>query len=56
VLPLFLPRDREASFEPQLVKKNQTRWTGFDDKNQEKMDHADSGLESRLESLYHSVR
>lgn len=31
-LPLVLPRDREGSFEPQLVRKNQTRWTGFDDK------------------------
>lgn len=31
-LPLTLPRDRAGSFEPQLVKKNQTRWTGFDDK------------------------
>lgn len=26
------PRDRKGDFEPQFVKKNQTRWTGFDDK------------------------
>jgi putative transposase len=26
------PRDRNGQFEPQLVRKNQTRWTGFDDK------------------------
>jgi len=26
------PRDRNGSFEPQMVRKNQTRWTGFDDK------------------------
>jgi len=26
------PRDRNGSFEPQIVRKNQTRWTGFDDK------------------------
>ena len=26
------PRDRNGAFEPQLIKKNQTRWTGFDDK------------------------
>lgn len=26
------PRDRDASFEPIIVKKNQTRFTGFDDK------------------------
>lgn len=31
-LPLDIPRDRQASFEPQLVAKHQTRWTGFDDK------------------------
>ncbi|MDP2110188.1 MAG: IS256 family transposase, partial [Thiobacillus sp.] len=27
-----IPRDRLASFEPQLVPKHQTRWAGFDDK------------------------
>lgn len=27
-----VPRDRESSFEPQLVKKHQTRLTGMDDK------------------------
>ena len=26
------PRDRKGEFEPQIVRKNQTRWTGFDDK------------------------
>lgn len=26
------PRDRNGEFEPRIVKKNQTRWTGFDDK------------------------
>ena len=26
------PRDRNGEFEPQLVRKHQTRWTGFDDK------------------------
>lgn len=26
------PRDRESNFEPQLVKKNQTRFTSMDDK------------------------
>jgi transposase-like protein len=26
------PRDRNGQFEPQFVQKNQTRWTGFDDK------------------------
>ena len=32
LLPIDVPRDREGSFEPQLVPKHQTRWTGFDDK------------------------
>jgi putative transposase len=27
-----VPRDRQGSFEPQLVKKGQTRFEGFDDK------------------------
>jgi putative transposase len=31
-LPIDIPRDRQGSFEPQLVGKHQTRWTGFDDK------------------------
>jgi putative transposase len=26
------PRDRNGEFAPQIVQKNQTRWTGFDDK------------------------
>jgi putative transposase len=29
---LATPRDRNGEFEPLIVKKNQTRWTGFDDK------------------------
>jgi putative transposase len=32
LLPIEVPRDREGSFEPQLIPKHQTRWTGFDDK------------------------
>ena len=31
-LPINVPRDRHGSFEPQLVAKHQTRWTGVDDK------------------------
>jgi len=31
-LPIEIPRDRHGSFEPQLIAKYQTRWTGFDDK------------------------
>jgi putative transposase len=29
--PITVPRDRDGSFEPQLVEKNQTHWQGFDD-------------------------
>ena len=31
-LPIEVPRDRNGSFEPQLIPKHQTRWSGFDDK------------------------
>jgi putative transposase len=31
-LPIEVPRDRNAAFEPQTVPKNQTRFEGFDDK------------------------
>ena len=31
-LELETPRDRQASFEPKIVAKGQTRWTGFDNK------------------------
>ena len=31
-LELETPRDRNGEFEPRIVKKNQTRWAGFDDK------------------------
>lgn len=29
---LETPRDRNGEFQPQIIQKNQTRWTGFDDK------------------------
>lgn len=31
-LPLEVPRDRDSSFEPKIVPKGQTRFTGFDEK------------------------
>ena len=31
-LPIDIPRDRDGNFEPQLIGKHQTRWSGFDDK------------------------
>ena len=30
-IELETPRDRNGEFKPQLIQKNQTRWTGFDD-------------------------
>ncbi len=29
-LPIEIPRDRDGSFEPQLIAKHQSRWRGFD--------------------------
>src|SRR5262244_988120 len=31
-LPVEVPRDRNGTFEPQIIEKHQTRFTGFDDK------------------------
>lgn len=31
-LPIDIPRDRHGTFEPKLIPKHQTRWSGFDDK------------------------
>jgi putative transposase len=31
-LPIAVPRDRNGDFNPQIIKKNQTRFDGFDDK------------------------
>ena len=31
-MELAVPRDRQGSFEPQLVRKHQTRWDGLDEK------------------------
>lgn len=31
-IPIDIPRDREGSFDPRLIKKHQTRFDGFDDK------------------------
>lgn len=32
LMPIEVPRDREGSFEPQIIPKGQTRFTGFDEK------------------------
>jgi putative transposase len=31
-VPIAIPRDRHGTFEPQLIPKHQTRWSGFDNK------------------------
>jgi putative transposase len=31
-IPIAVPRDRQGEFEPQFIKKHQTRFDGFDDK------------------------
>lgn len=31
-LPIDVPRDRNASFQPQIIPKGETRFAGFDDK------------------------
>jgi putative transposase len=31
-VPIDIPRDREGSFDPKLIRKYQTRWPDFDDK------------------------
>jgi putative transposase len=31
-MTIDLPRDRQGSFEPQIITKHQTRWRGFDEK------------------------
>ncbi len=31
-LPIEIPRDRDGTFEPELIPKHQTCWTGFDEK------------------------
>jgi putative transposase len=31
-MPIEVPRDRNGTFEPQIIEKHQTRFTGFDDK------------------------
>ena len=31
-IPIDIPRDREGSFEPELMRKGQTRIDGMDDK------------------------
>ena len=53
-LPIDIPRDRQGSFEPQLIPKHQTRWTGFDDKILSLYAHGMTvrEIQSHLEEMY----
>ena len=49
------PRDRNGEFEPQIVRKNQTRWTGFDDKvlSMYARGMSTREIQGHLEEIYH---
>ena len=32
-LPIDIPRDRQGTFDPQIIAKHQTRWTGVYDRS-----------------------
>lgn len=53
-LELEIPRDREGSFEPQLVKKHQTRLEGFNEKILSLYAHGltTRDIQSQLQELY----
>lgn len=54
ILPIEIPRDRDGSFEPLLIAKHQTRWTGFDDKILSLYAHGMTvrEIQSHLEEMY----
>jgi len=54
VMPISVPRDRDSSFEPELVKKGQTRIDGMDDKIIALYAHGLSvrDIQAHLEELY----
>jgi len=51
-----VPRDREGSFEPQLVRKRQTRFDGFDDKilSMYARGMTSREIQGHLEEMYHT--
>lgn len=55
-LPIEVPRDREGSFEPQIVPKYQTRLKGFDEQILALYARGMSvrDIQSQLEELYHT--
>jgi putative transposase len=54
-LDLETPRDRKATFDPKIVAKGQTRWTGFDDKiiSMYARGMTTREIQGHLEEMYH---
>jgi putative transposase len=46
------PRDRNSSFEPQILKKHQTRWDGFDDKILSMYSRGTREIQGHLQEMY----
>ena len=53
-MPLDVPRDRNGEFEPQIIKKGQRRFTGFDDKILSMYSHGMTtrDIQSHLSDIY----
>ena len=53
-IELETPRDRNGTFEPKIVERHQTRWTGFDDKILSMYSRGMStrDIQSHLEEIY----
>src|SRR6266403_6233910 len=54
-LELETPRDRKATFDPKIVAKGQTHWTGFDDKiiSMYARGMTTRDIQGHLEEMYH---
>jgi putative transposase len=55
-MDLAVPRDRQASFEPQIVPKGETRFTGFDDKilSMYARGMTTREIQAHLQEMYHT--
>ncbi len=53
-IDLTIPRDRNSSFDPQIIKKGQTRFTGFDDKiiSMYALGMSTRNIQSHLKEIY----
>ena len=54
-MPLEVPRDRNGTFEPQIIEKHQTRFTGFDDNIISLYSRGMSAreIQQHIEEIYH---